>query len=280
PGPLPAFDRVAEQRLHDRTGRSLLARLLPRVTDLAEDLALSEDRRVEPGGHLEQMGDGGLLVVRVEVVAEALGRGAGELGQEVAHVPDGAVEALGLGVDLGAHARGKQHGFEDVRAVMQIVQGLGQTGLGHGHALEQLERHRPVVEAHDYDRHACSRSLTSSSRPSRTSSSISTSSTDRQFTASVERPAARISSRCSERRRASTPSSGPSGPNSPWARRSRSHAANAGLVPSVETATATGSWRSRAGTWNELCTGSSATLTHTPAPPASAATISSRSACP
>ena len=46
---------------------------LPCVAHLAEDLALAEHGRVEPGRDLEQVGDGGLVVLAVEVRVQLVG---------------------------------------------------------------------------------------------------------------------------------------------------------------------------------------------------------------
>ena len=44
-------------------------------------------------------------------------------------------------------------------ASAQVVERLGQATLGDGHALEEIERHRAVVQSDDDGRHACRRSL-------------------------------------------------------------------------------------------------------------------------
>ena len=54
-------------------------RCLPRVADLAEDLALAEHRGVEPRRHGKEVVRGALVEVAVEVVGERLGREAGVL---------------------------------------------------------------------------------------------------------------------------------------------------------------------------------------------------------
>ena len=70
-----------------------------------------------------------------------------------------AVEALGHDIDLGAMTGGEHHDLGHVLAPAQVVERLGQASLGHGHALEQVERHGAVVQSDDDDRHACRRSL-------------------------------------------------------------------------------------------------------------------------
>ena len=58
-GPLAGLERVAEQQVQARTRRALLLSAVPRHLHLAEDLALAEHGGVEPGGHGEEVGDGG-----------------------------------------------------------------------------------------------------------------------------------------------------------------------------------------------------------------------------
>ena len=59
----------------ERTPPSSLADL-PRRAHLAEDLALAEHRRVEPGGDLEEVLGGGVVVLAVEVRVQLVGRAA------------------------------------------------------------------------------------------------------------------------------------------------------------------------------------------------------------
>ena len=160
-GPLAGLERVAEQQVEGRAGGALLAGPLPRLLDLAEDLALAEHGGVEAGGDAEEVGDGRRVVVDVEVVGEVLGREEGDLGEEVADVLVGAVEPLGDGVDLGAVAGGEHHGLGHVGARDQVVQGLRQRGIADGHALEQVERRAAVVQPDDDDGHAVSPTVAS-----------------------------------------------------------------------------------------------------------------------
>ena len=55
-GPLAGLDGVTEQQVQRGLGAALGLRDLPRAAHLAEDLALAEHRRIEPGRHLEQVG--------------------------------------------------------------------------------------------------------------------------------------------------------------------------------------------------------------------------------
>ena len=118
-GPLADLEGVAEQQVQRRAGTALVLGQLPGGTDLAEDLVLAEHGRVEPGGHLEQVGDRGVVVLAVEVRVEIVGVQPAELAEEVADVAVGAVEPLGDGVDLGAVAGGEHHDLADVLAGTQ-----------------------------------------------------------------------------------------------------------------------------------------------------------------
>src|SRR5437588_1220951 len=86
---------VAEEGGQSGAGGAFFVGRLPGLADLAEDLALAEDHGVEAGGDREQVVDGAFVEVRVQVVAEVLGRDEGELAEGVADVLHGAVVALG-----------------------------------------------------------------------------------------------------------------------------------------------------------------------------------------
>ena len=78
-----------------------------RLPDLAEDLALADDHRVQAAGHREQVLHGAVLVVHVQVRGQLAERDAGVPGQQLADGRHRAVELADLGVDLdpvaGAH---------------------------------------------------------------------------------------------------------------------------------------------------------------------------------
>ena len=135
--------------------------MLPGLADLAEDLALADDHRVEPGGDAEQVRHRRVVVVRVQLLAEHLGIDAGLLGEEVADVVDAVVEPGGPGVDLGAVARREQHDLGQVLPTLEVVERLGQPVAGHGHPLEQIDRSRAVIQSDDDERHAWRSSLAS-----------------------------------------------------------------------------------------------------------------------
>ncbi len=78
------------------------------LAHLAEYLALADDHGVEPAGHREQVLDGAVLVVHVQVRGQLGQRDSGVPGQQLADRRDAAVELADLGVDLHPVA-GAQH---------------------------------------------------------------------------------------------------------------------------------------------------------------------------
>ena len=155
-GSLPHFDGVAEKTV-DGSARGVLGLgNLPGAAHLAEHLALADDRGIEPTRHREQMLGRVGVVVRVEVLGELLGEQVAQLGERVAHVLVGAMEALGEGVHLGAVTGGQHHCLAEVRAGDERVQGFRQIGLTERHALKQVERHGLVIESDGYKGHAVS----------------------------------------------------------------------------------------------------------------------------
>ena len=274
---LPTSSAWRNSRLSDDAGRAFGAGDVPRRADLAEDLALADHRGVEPGGHGEQVRHGRVVVVDVEVVGELLGRQERQVGEEVAHVLVAAVEPLGHRVDLGAVARRQDHRLGQVLPRAEVVQGLGQPGVVDRHPLEQVERRGAVVQSDDDDRHACRRSLASARCPSRIISSIPESRARFQPGSSVGfAPRDRDRPGLGEHRRSAARIRGRARPS----KRSRSHAASAGLCPPVANVTSSGPRRTRAGRVNEQCAGSSAALTHTPAASASSNTAPSTAGSP
>ena len=127
---------------------------LPRLAHLAEDLALADDHRVEAGRHAEEVRDRRVVVVRVQD-ARRIPRGRRPtIGEEVEDVRHRRVELRGVGVDLGAVARGEQHDLGEVLARPRATGAPwpGATGR-HRHPFAQLDRRGAVVQADDDHRH-------------------------------------------------------------------------------------------------------------------------------
>ena len=135
------------------------AELLPeaqRLAGLAEDLALADRHRVEAGGDVEEVGDGAVVVVHVEVRQDRLGRRAGPLDEQPRHVLDAAVEAVDVGVDLEPVAGGDDRRLGDVLAAGRVVDQLVDAVAVQGDLLEEVHRRGVVGDAHDEDAHAVS----------------------------------------------------------------------------------------------------------------------------
>ena len=150
---LANLEGVAEQRVEDGADRSLGGAGLPGGPDLAEDLVLADDRRIEAGRHGEQVAGRIGVVEAGEVVAELLGRDMGGVLEELPDVLVATVELLGEGVDLDAVAGREHHRLGDVLTRGQVGKRLGEERLGDRHALEKVERNGAVVQSDDDDRH-------------------------------------------------------------------------------------------------------------------------------
>ena len=133
---LAPLDGPLEQEVEHRAGAGLAPGRLPRPTDLAQDLMLAQHHRVEPGRHLEQVTDGVLVVVGVEVGVEPLRVDPGEQAQGPPHVTEALVEALGVDVDLGPVAGGEDDGLGHHLAPRHLGQSLGHLVGGQRHRVE------------------------------------------------------------------------------------------------------------------------------------------------
>ena len=153
PDLLAGFDRPAEKGVEHRAHGAFVPCGLPGVPDLAQDLVLAHHHRVEPGGDPEQMLHRFGVVKGIELVGDGLGGESRELGEHLADVGVAAVEALGVGVDLGAVAGGKQHRLAEMGGRRQLVERFGQVAGRDRHPLKQIERRGSVITTDDYQRH-------------------------------------------------------------------------------------------------------------------------------
>ena len=124
PGPLADPQRLLEEHVEGRTDGADLLPGAERVAGLAEDLALADGHRVETGDDLEEVGDGAVVVVHVEVRDHRLGGLAGPLDEQPGHLLDAAVEAVDVGVDLEAVAGRDDRRLGDVLARGDVVDQL------------------------------------------------------------------------------------------------------------------------------------------------------------
>ena len=151
--------RLLEEHVQSGADRAALLPEAQRVAGLAQDLALTDDHRVEAGGDVEEMGDRTVVVVHVEVRDDVLGRLPRVLAQQSRDGLDAAVEAVDLGVDLDPVARGQCGRLEHVLAVRDVADELGD-GVGvERDLLEHRDRGGLVGDPDDEDAHAVSTTL-------------------------------------------------------------------------------------------------------------------------
>jgi hypothetical protein len=140
--------------LRDGTDGADLLAGAERVARLAQDLALADGHRVEPGDHLEEVGDGAVVVVDVEVRDHRLGGLAGPLDEQPRHLLDAAVEAVDVGVDLEPVAGRDDRRLGDVLAGRDVVDQLVHAVAVERDPLQQRDRRGLVGDPHDKNAHA------------------------------------------------------------------------------------------------------------------------------
>ena len=134
--PLADLEGLAEQRRQHRPGRRLGPGGVPGVADLAQDLALPEDRRVQPGRHLEQVGGRRLVVVGVQLIGRTSSGGMPLHAERKLRMSLMAPwKRAGHGVDLGPQAGRDDDHLAQVVPAGQVVQRLGRAGRRHRHRL-------------------------------------------------------------------------------------------------------------------------------------------------
>ena len=154
-GALADPQRLLEQHVERRADGAELLAEPQRVAGLAEDLALADGHRVEPGGDLEQVGDGAVVVVDVEVRQHRLGGLAGPLDEQPGDLLDAAVEAVDVGVDLEPVAGGDDGRLGDVLAGGDVVRSAWRRRRPSSATRSSSDDRGGVVgDAHDQDAHA------------------------------------------------------------------------------------------------------------------------------
>ena len=111
--PLAHAQSLLGELVQDAAGRVVGVRAQVGVADLAEDLLLADDERVESGGHGEEMLDGGLGVAHVGVPGHLVDGHARVVAEYLADRLESRVEGIDDGVDLDAVARRDDHGLGD-----------------------------------------------------------------------------------------------------------------------------------------------------------------------
>ena len=126
--PLADAQRLLGELVQHAPDRARARRRGVGVAELAEDLRLADDHRVEPRRHREQVLHGRARVVDVDVLGELGQRHAGVPLQHGGDVGEAAVERVDDGVDLDAVARRDEHRLRDVLAAQHLGDELGHVG--------------------------------------------------------------------------------------------------------------------------------------------------------
>ncbi len=122
-------------------------------TELAEDLRLADDHGVQAAGDGEQVVDGAVLVVDVEVRSQLVDGDAGVPRQQLRGIEERGVEALHAQVELDPVAGGERDDLVDVRRARDIEGQLGDAIRVECDSLEQGDRSGAVADADDQDAH-------------------------------------------------------------------------------------------------------------------------------
>ena len=138
---------AAEEAVEDRPGAALDQGQLVGAFDLALDLGLADDHRVEPGGDPQQVAGGLDRAQRVEV-AEQLGRADLRLAGEHAQCGRLGLDRVGDDqVELGAVAGRDRRRLVDPGRGGQLAQGADGAALGQREPLAQVQRRGLVGDA-------------------------------------------------------------------------------------------------------------------------------------
>jgi hypothetical protein len=114
--------------------------------DLAKDFGFTEEEGVEPGGHAEEMANGGAIVVLVEDAIENVGANGMEFAEEGRQAGSAFVRSFGRNaVDFAAVAGGEDERFFEEAAGAEFVGGAASLFGGEGDALAELERSGAVI---------------------------------------------------------------------------------------------------------------------------------------
>ena len=145
--PLAGGERLAEEPVHDRAGGPLDERELVGALDLALDLGLADDHRVEPGRDAEQVARGVVVAKRVEV-RDQLGRpDVGLAGEDPERGRLGLDVVADREVELGAVAGRERDRLVDVLGRDELPQHARGAALRQRDALAQLDRRGLVGDA-------------------------------------------------------------------------------------------------------------------------------------
>ena len=151
--PLAHPERLLEQGVQDGAHGAVVLAHGQRVLHLAEDLALPDHDRVEPGRHGEGVGDGAFVEVHRAAGLQVHHRQAGQIGERVGRIVQGAVEARHRRVELGAVAGGEHHRLIDVLGTDELIGEFGRGPRVESELPQLGNRCRLVRDADHQDAH-------------------------------------------------------------------------------------------------------------------------------
>ena len=135
---LPTPKAQWNRRLSSGPALSTVRRGRKRVLDLAEDLRLADNERVEAGGDAEQMARRVVVDMRVEMRSNAIGRQLVELGEKRDQILAAEVGVLARDVQLRAVARRDDDGLGSVLATRERAHGRLETAAAEIQPLPEL----------------------------------------------------------------------------------------------------------------------------------------------
>ena len=141
-----AGEQLIELRAHgaDRAGGGI------GFLDLAENLRLADDHRVEAGGDAEDVADRFIFAKFVEMTFELAEIDLEILAQEFAQI---ARAILHVGDEFHAVAGGNDHALGNGGMLGQSLAGLGQARFGNRQALAHFDRRGLVIHADELESH-------------------------------------------------------------------------------------------------------------------------------
>ena len=146
-GALAGGERAAEEAVEDRPGDALDEGELVGALDLALDLGLAEDHRVEAGGDAEELGRGLGAVQRVEVADSSVGRMSASRASTAERLRLGRDRIGREEVELGAVAGRDRRRLADLVGLGELADHAGGAALRKREPLAQLERRGLVGDA-------------------------------------------------------------------------------------------------------------------------------------
>jgi hypothetical protein len=141
---------LLEERIEGRAGRPAFAGLVVRVADLAQDLRLADDHRVERGCDAEEVSDDVALGLLVHVRRDASCRHVAQLGEERDHLVVARVAVHGAGgVELDAVAGVEQDRLDALELRAQRLQRIKSLRTREREPLAQFQRRGGVVQSQE-----------------------------------------------------------------------------------------------------------------------------------